>query len=32
MIANGMAAEFKVRLTAIFKETLRQKWDNHYDF
>ncbi|MFL9844486.1 DUF6155 family protein [Flavobacterium rhizosphaerae] len=30
--ANGMAAEYKSRIAAIFKETLRQRWENRYDF
>ena len=30
--ANGMAADFKPRVTAIYKEVLRQRWENRYDF
>lgn len=32
IIANGMAGEFKPRILAVYKETLRQDWENAKEF
>lgn len=32
VIANGISAEFTLRITDIYKEVQRQKWENRYEF
>lgn len=32
VISNGMLSDFKLRISSINEETLKQKWKNSYDF
>ncbi|SHH52270.1 DUF6155 family protein [Flavobacterium defluvii] len=32
VISNGIFAEFKARIEAVYQQTLQQKWKNRYDF
>lgn len=32
VIANGIAADYKTRINDIYKEAMRQKWENRYEF
>jgi hypothetical protein len=32
IISNGIFNDFKLRINAIFEETMQQKWKNKYDF